>query len=100
MKSLEGKGFFFVKKFSLRLNKTLWSNCGIARLSKMQAYGAVAPSSALRSSGATAQRESKSNVNTFMALVAGVIVLGTFLFPLASPLSAFPTAPTALQQPR
>lgn len=41
----------------------------------MQAYGAVAPSSALRSSGATAQRESKSNGNTFMALVAGVIVL-------------------------
>lgn len=43
----------------------------------MQAYGAVAPGAALRSSSETAQRAGKSNGNTFMAIVAGVLVLGT-----------------------
>jgi len=42
----------------------------------MKAYGAVAPG-ALRATGATAQREGKSNASTFMALVAGVLVIGT-----------------------
>ena len=41
-----------------------------------QAYGSVAPNAALRSAGETAQRQNKSNGNTFMAIVAGVLVLG------------------------
>jgi hypothetical protein len=45
----------------------------------MQAYGSVAPNAALRSAGDTAQRQGKSNGSSFMAIVAGVLVLGDFV---------------------
>ena len=46
----------------------------------VQAYGAVAPGGAQGAVRAAAQRESKSNGNTFMGIIAAVLVLGDFLF--------------------
>ena len=45
----------------------------------VQAYGAVAPGGAPGAVRAAAQRESKSNGNTFMGIIAAVLVLGDFL---------------------
>ena len=63
----------------------------------MQAYGAVAPSATLRS---TDERSSKSNGKSFMAIIAGVVVLGASVDLLTVAVVLLQTAAVSCVLPR
>jgi hypothetical protein len=65
-------------------------------------YGAVAPSSALRTVEVTAARERQSNGKSFMVLLAGVLVLGVFFVCSSASLEVhlYPSAPSMYSKPR